>query len=118
MPRDAYPHPAPHDPAGLVNHTHRRPLETNVQSCKHPHRCSPSFARGITSGKGRLPAGEPQPNVWDVLGRISESKPAKVVLGRTTISLWEVSYQRENNLDRHAFTQQPGNHGHVCCRIC
>src|SRR5262249_26667837 len=46
--------------------THRRPLETNVQSCKHPHRCSPSFARGITSEKGRLPAGEQQPNVWDV----------------------------------------------------
>src|SRR5215472_13629598 len=67
MPRDAYPHPAPHDPAGLVNHTHRRPLETNVQSCKHPHRCSPSFARGITSGKGRLFAGEQQPHVWDVL---------------------------------------------------
>src|SRR5262244_1261611 len=60
-------HPAPHDPAGLVHHTHRRPLETNVQSCKHPHRCSPSFARGITSGKGRLPAGEQQPHVWDVL---------------------------------------------------
>src|SRR5215469_10440192 len=61
-------HSAPYDPAGLVNHTHRRPLETNVQSCKHPHRCSPSFARGITSGKGRLPAGEQQPHVWDVLG--------------------------------------------------
>src|SRR5262249_27060583 len=60
-------HSEPYDPAGLVNHTHRRPLETNVQSCKHPHRCSPSFARGITSGKGRLPAGEQQPHVWDVL---------------------------------------------------
>src|SRR5215468_2826001 len=60
-------HSAPYDPAGLVNHTHRRPLETNVQSCTHPHRCSPSFARGITSGKGRLPAGEQQPHVWDVL---------------------------------------------------
>src|SRR6516165_1844996 len=60
-------HSAPYDPAGLVNHTHRRLLETNVQSCKHPHRCSPSFARGITSGKGRLPAGEQQPHVWDVL---------------------------------------------------
>src|SRR5262245_56119270 len=60
-------HSAPYDPAGLVNHTHRRPLETNVQSCKHPLRCSPSFARGITSGKGRLPAGEQQPHVWDVL---------------------------------------------------
>src|SRR5215472_8228304 len=60
-------HSAPYDPAGLINHAHRRPLETNVQSCKHPHRCSPSFARGITSGKGRLPAGEQQPHVWDVL---------------------------------------------------
>src|SRR5262245_48412675 len=65
-------HSAPYDPAGLVNHTHRRPLETNVQSCKHPHRCSPSFARGITSGKGRLPAGEQQPHVWDVLYRVPE----------------------------------------------
>src|SRR5262245_36647544 len=61
-------HSAPHDPASFVYHTHRRPLETNVQSCKHPHRCSPSFARGITSGKDRLPAGEQQPHVWDVLG--------------------------------------------------
>src|SRR5215472_16620537 len=61
-------HSAPHDPASFVHHTHRRPLETNVQSCKHPHRCSPSFARGITSGKGRFPAGEQQPHVWDVLG--------------------------------------------------
>src|SRR5262244_1732577 len=57
-------HSAPYDPASFVHHTHRRPLETNVQSCKHPHRCSPSFARGITSGKGRLPAGEQQPHVW------------------------------------------------------
>src|SRR5262249_18156972 len=60
-------HSAPHDPASFVYHTHRRPLETNVQSCKHSHRCSPSFARGITSGKDRLPAGEQQPHVWDVL---------------------------------------------------
>jgi hypothetical protein len=48
--RSCWPRP-PH-----TTHTHRRPLETNVQSWKHPHRCSPSFARGITSGKGRLPA--------------------------------------------------------------
>jgi hypothetical protein len=65
--------PRAYDPAGLVNHTHRRPLETNVQSCKHPHRCSPSFARGITSGKGRLPAGEQQPHVWDVLELIANN---------------------------------------------
>src|SRR5262245_27268123 len=65
-------HSAPYDPAGLVNHTHRRPLETNVQSCKHPHRCSPSFARGITSGKGRLPAGEQQSHVWHVSAGLIE----------------------------------------------
>src|SRR6516165_1553813 len=70
-------HSAPYDPAGLVNHTHRRPLETNVQSCKHPHRCSPSFARGITSGKGRLPAGEQQPHVWDVLQPSPRSRLAE-----------------------------------------
>jgi hypothetical protein len=58
--------PSPHNFARLVDDANRCPLETNVQSCKHPHRCSPSFARGITSGK--VSAGEQQPHVWDVLG--------------------------------------------------
>src|SRR6516164_4868192 len=83
-------HSAPYDPAGLVNHTHRRPLETNVQSCKHPHRCSPSFARGITSGKGRLPAGEQQPHVWDVLGgSAATAEPVFVALlaGETYLNI-------------------------------
>jgi hypothetical protein len=44
----------PHDLAPLVDHANCCPLETNVQSCKHPHRCSPFFARGITSRKARL----------------------------------------------------------------
>src|SRR5262249_50855440 len=70
-------HSAPHDPASFVYHTHRRPLETNVQSCKHPHRCSPSFARGITSGKDRLPAGEQQPHVWDVLAWPRDDRPSE-----------------------------------------
>ena len=49
----------------------KSPLESNVQSCKHPHHCSPSFARGITSGKGHPSAGEQQPHVWDVLAELA-----------------------------------------------
>src|SRR5271165_7294383 len=47
---------------GLPEHFH-------VQPCKHRHRCSPSIPVEITSEKGRLPAGEQQPHVWDVLGQ-------------------------------------------------
>src|SRR5262249_16412486 len=32
----------PHTILPASSTTHRRPLEPNVQSCKHPHRCSPS----------------------------------------------------------------------------
>jgi hypothetical protein len=99
-------HSAPHDPASVVHHTHRRPLETNVQSCKHPHRCSPSFARGITSGKGRLPAGEQQPHVWDVLDAetLAEDLLSEVFLDvwrqagrfecRSSVSTWLMSIAR------------------------
>src|SRR5262245_50971243 len=57
MPRDGYP-----PPRATRSCRPRQPHTAVRQSCKHPHRCSP-----FTSGKGRLPAGEQQPNVWDVL---------------------------------------------------
>src|SRR5215467_8009603 len=91
-------HSAPHDPASFVHHTHRRPLETNVQSCKHPHRCSPSFARGITSGKGRLPAGEQQPHVWDVLDKRPKTLLGLAIRARAERHLcrylWTVDFER------------------------
>jgi hypothetical protein len=80
-------HSAPHDPASFVHHTHRRPLESNVQSCKHPHRFSPSCARGITSGKGRLPAGEQQPHVWDVL--VLPKKPWRIITSVKHSTVWD-----------------------------
>jgi hypothetical protein len=63
---------APDRLARLVDHTDRRSLAANVQSCKHSHRCSP-FVAHESPAKGLPDAGEEQPHVRYVLvlGRIA-----------------------------------------------
>jgi len=62
---DRRPESAPHDPAGLVNYTYRRPLEASPANILIAA-LLPSL-KEITSGRVALPAGEQQPHVWDVL---------------------------------------------------